>query len=330
MDKAKIFTLAIALVMGAYGALGFYALPFAAFDGDLTRMAPLPETQFGWLKPQPNVHPALMAQSPLGQADVLVIGDSFSDPRIWQTALVDAGLKVRTELWGAMPFICADLDSHLRRAGFKGRFLIIESVERNLPHRLSDSLQCQSASYQVNDASASLRMPPPQQVDRSQKSYSSKLLAGLNTLLNATVFAHAPTQLQALPFLLNAEVAVRPVEHGCRLFSHSACSHALFYAQENADDPWQQSVQSMLALNTRFSTLTPVWVVIPNKTTVYFHPQKQLWKELVKHHLGPDLLGMTNAALENNTVDVFPANNTHFSTESYLQLGQEVLKAIKP
>jgi hypothetical protein len=328
MHKAKLFTLSITLVLGLYGSLGFYALPFAAFDGDLTRMAPLPETQFGWQKPQPSIDPSLLAQSPLEEADVLVIGDSFSDPRVWQTVLVDKGLKVRTELWGAMPFICEDLNARLRSAGFKGRYLVIESVERNLPHRLNDSLHCKTASYQPNSATPSERSPPPEQVDRSHKNYASKLLVAIHTMLNSMAFRTAPAQLQTLPFLLNTEVAVRPVENGCQLFSHPACSHALFYAQENADDPWQTSMQAIRELNARFTDIQPVWVVVPNKTTVYFHPQKRLWTELKRAQLGPDLLEMTRTALRNNTVDMFPANNTHLSTQGYLQLGQQVLREL--
>jgi hypothetical protein len=305
--------------------IGFYALPLAAFDGDLTRMAPLPEKQFGWLKPQPLLNPALIKQVSLAEADVLVIGDSFSDQRVWQSVLIEKGLKVRTELWGSIPFICADLDQTLQQAGFKGKFLIIESVERNLPHRLKDSMQCIHSNYQYQSLLDSKRNPPPILVDRHQKNYDSKLLVGINTLLNSIIFASQPEALHNAPYALNPEVAVRAVTNGCQLFSHPACSHALFYAEENANDYWQEHIQSIRVLNTRLTSFKPIWVIIPNKTTVYFYPQKNLWKELAKNGLGPDLLGMTTGALTNYSVDLFPGNNTHFSTEGYLQLGGAVL-----
>ena len=40
--------------------------------------------------------------------DVLVIGDSFSMPHIWQVALIRDGLKVRTEHWDNLRAVCAD------------------------------------------------------------------------------------------------------------------------------------------------------------------------------------------------------------------------------
>jgi hypothetical protein len=196
----------------------------------------------------------------------------------------------------------------------------------------ASSIEVQLVAFPTDlivDRAESTRIPPPPTVDRSHPSYSSKLLAAINTALNASLFDAAPEQLQKLAVLLNPEVAVRPVERGCVLFSHSRCSHALFYAQENADDPWQTSIASMRTLNARFYDLRPIWVVVPNKTTVYFHPEKNLWNEIKRNGMGPNLLEMTNQALRRSTIDLFPANNTHLSTEGYLLLGQEVMGELR-
>ena len=63
-------------------------------------MGLLPETLFGWTKPQPALDAKWMQQASMQEADVLVIGDSFSDSRVWQTVLTQHGLKVRTEILG--------------------------------------------------------------------------------------------------------------------------------------------------------------------------------------------------------------------------------------
>jgi hypothetical protein len=38
MNHAKLFSVLVFLMVALYGAIGFYALPLASFQGDLTRM----------------------------------------------------------------------------------------------------------------------------------------------------------------------------------------------------------------------------------------------------------------------------------------------------
>jgi hypothetical protein len=47
MQHAKFFSVLIAALLLLYGAIGFYCLPLANFQGGLTRMAQLPESLFG-------------------------------------------------------------------------------------------------------------------------------------------------------------------------------------------------------------------------------------------------------------------------------------------
>ena len=329
MRRNRFFVVAVALTLAIYGALGFYALPLAHFEGDLTRMAPLPEPLFGWTRAQPMVTPQALQQVPLAEADVLVIGDSFSVHRVWQSALLQKGLRVHTEEWGSMPYICADLGEKIRRAGFQGKWIVIESVERNLPARLQDSLHCYNAHFQQPALPADTAEAPPIRVARDAPDYSGRLLVGLNTLANGLLFPYLQEHLGAMPFLLTPEVALRPVPDGCRLFSHPACTHALFYGPETGADNWQEQIASIQALNARLPGFGLLWLVIPNKTTAYFHPNKQLWRELHARKLGPDMLSLTSAALRKQTVDLYPGNNTHVSTEGYLMIGQAVAEALQ-
>src|SRR6266481_8864887 len=102
MKHAKIFSIVVFVVLLGYGAVGFYFLPLATFQGELTRLGLLPERLFGWTKPQPTLDIKWMQQASMQEADVLVIGDSFSDGRVWQTVLTQHGLKVRTDSWNNM------------------------------------------------------------------------------------------------------------------------------------------------------------------------------------------------------------------------------------
>ena len=73
---------------------------------------------------------------PLDQADVLVIGDSFSMYYAWQSPLVGAGYRIASAHWDKIGPLCDDFASWLRREGFKGKLVLIESIERLLPERL--------------------------------------------------------------------------------------------------------------------------------------------------------------------------------------------------
>ena len=329
MSKNKLFVSAVCAVLTVYGLLGFYTLPSAHFEGDLTRLAPFPETLFGWTKKQPEIAASLLQQSPLNRADVLVIGDSFSAHGVWQSVVQQSGLRVHTEEWGSMPFICGDIEAQIRHAGFNGKWVIIETVERNLMHRINDSRQCAAGRYLQSSDKLSNPEPPPALVARDKLDYSGKISVGFNATINALLFSHIKENLNRLTYLFNQQVVVRPVVNGCQLFSHPACTHALFYSEESGSDNWQAAVDGIVELNHRLSGFTPVWVVVPNKTTSYFYPSKRLWAEIQSRNLGPDMLRVNTSAIESRLVDLYPGNNTHVSTEGYLLMGRAITKELR-
>ena len=97
MKHARLFSIIVFAALAIYGAVGFYFLPLASFTGPLTRMGKIPESLFGWTKEQPAIDPSNLANVSLQEADILVIGDSFSIPHLWQSVLVKNGIKVHTE-----------------------------------------------------------------------------------------------------------------------------------------------------------------------------------------------------------------------------------------
>ena len=123
--------------------LGIYAAGFAVLTGflcvtlftqapfgDMTRVARVSEDAFGWHLTPPLIADEDVRNAPLDQADVLVIGDSFSMFFAWQASLVKAGYRVTTTHWDKIGPLCDDFAPWLRKAGFKGRLVIIESIER--------------------------------------------------------------------------------------------------------------------------------------------------------------------------------------------------------
>ena len=154
MRHARFFSVLVFALMALYGAVGFYFLPLASFTGPLTRMGKISESLFGWTREQPAINPVYLVNASWQEADMLAIGDSFSMPRLWQSALVQRGIKVHTETWEAMRNICEDFPEWLHGKGFKGRYVVIEVVEHNFQDTLDRSLSCKQTFYHP------MRYPP--------------------------------------------------------------------------------------------------------------------------------------------------------------------------
>ncbi len=329
MRHAKIFSLLVFGIVLTYGAIGFYFLPLATFQAELTRMALLPEAQFGWTKAQPLLDAKWMRQATLQEADVLIIGDSFSDGRVWQSVLTQRGLKVRTESWDSMRGVCADLIPWLRAQGFNGKYLVMESIERNLVDILSRSVACSRMEYHANPHTDTPRGVPPMSFDVQQGNYSGKLSTGIQTQFNVLKYERLSDAPDFKTWLLPNEVKMARITNGCELFSHASCRDALFLSHDKPQEIDAGALENIAKLNARLSGITPIWVFVPNKSTSYLYPEKTFWNEAERRFHAPNLLRMTQQAITNKTVDLYPANNTHFSTTGYLMMGEEIYKAMQ-
>jgi hypothetical protein len=329
MKTAKIFFLSTFLCFILYGLLGLYFLPLATFQGDLSRMAMLPERLLGWQRVQPAIDQQLLQQSPIAEADVFVIGDSFSDGRIWQSVLTANQLKVHTLLWGELPFVCEDASTWLRAQGFNGRYIVIETNERNLPHRLNDSLACKNVQHKEKVGEANVRSAPIERFDVDHGDYSSKMSVGLITAFNTFFFYGWEQSDLADKVQLQPEVFLIKIGNGCSLFSHLKCDSALFYSPDSEQDVDPGDLQKIKAINARLGDVVPIWVVVPNKATTYLYQEKHFWNSLEQSVRAPNLLAMNLSAIKNGEVDLYPGNNTHYSTRGYLLMGDAILKEIR-
>jgi hypothetical protein len=329
MKHAKIFSLTVVLAIALFGAVGWYFLPLAAYDGDLTRTGKLPESLFGWTRPQPALAPVLFTSARWQDADVLVIGDSFSVGRVWQTQLTGSGLRVHTETWGSVHAICGDFQPWLRSTGFKGRYIVIEVIERNALNTLAASLACDKMVSTPPMGKAEDVGPPPSYVNRGQRLLSGRLSVGIETWWNARKYMRlsAPSRFAQWP--VNDLTTVARVPDGCALFSHAACRDALFYGGDQSGDLGAPMLDGMSAINRRLAAYTPIWVIVPDKSTTYLNPRKTFWTLAAARFDAPDMLQDLRRAVHDKVIDLYPANNTHLSTTGYLRLGQLVLAEIR-
>ena len=329
MRHARFFSILVFVAVMGYGAVAFYFLPLATFQGELTRMGLLPESLFGWTKPQPAIDPKWLQQSSMKEADVLVIGDSFSDGRVWQAVLTQRGLKVRTESWDSMRGVCADFTPWLRAQGFAGKYVVFESIERNLVDDLGKSVACRRMQYHPNPRTDAPRFPPAVSFDVNQGNYAGKLSTGIKTQLNVLKYERLSRSPEFKSWLLPNDVRMARVSGGCELFSHASCSDALFLSYDKPEEIDASALENIGRLNTRLEGITPIWVFVPNKSTAYLYPDKQFWNDAERRFHAPNLLRMTQLAIQTKTVDLYPGSGTHFSTTGYLLMGEEILKAMQ-
>ena len=199
--------------------------------GDLTRIGRLSDTEFGWRAPPPPMPAEAQSAVPIDQADILVVGDSFSMTFYWQAPLVQAGYKVSTIYWGQIGLLCADFSDWARRSGFKGKLVIVESVERLLEERLRDGERC-TKMPKAPLVKTTPFMKPLTAVPDFGLNWSAKLTAGVITYVNTRQARRSTTDTQ-----YGDETQVRLVPDGCRQFSHRLCDRALFFKEDVDNGP---------------------------------------------------------------------------------------------
>ena len=325
MNTAKIFSILVAVAIGVYGAVGYYFQPLANFEGDLTRVGMLPESLFGWTRPQPSVPAKLFHQAAWNEADVLVIGDSFSVQGIWQTALTSRGLKVHTENWSNVSGICEDFTSWTQQNGFKGKYVILEIVERNAEGALNNFVACKHTSYRPTEWHPG---PPATLANRAVNSRSGRLSIGIQVYLNAWRFKQKRAGGNLETLAMPGSVHAYHLKDGCALFSHPQCNDVLFFDQDRREELGVPFLNNMAIISSRITGATPVWAIIPDKSTTYLHPDKAFWNKAEQKFHSPNILAAFNQATKAHVVDLYLANNTHLSTIGYLTLGEKISRSL--
>jgi len=278
------------------------------------------------------VDPAYLHAVPLDQADVLVMGDSFSMTYRWQADLVRAGYKVATTYWGQIGYMCGDFTRWLRKNGFKGRMVIVQSVERAFDERMQRSEQCAHMVDRKLELKTEPFLGPLTQKPPPGLNWTAKLTTGPITWLNTRRAMRAPVDTQH-----GDETLVRMVPDGCKQFTHLACDRVPIFKEDIDNGPLTaQTFQRMQQLTAANPSLTLLWMIIPNKTTVYLDPShSSAFMDLLRAHpdMGPDLFAWAQDA-RFKTRDFYFPNDTHLSMLGQVALGkvmlQEVSKRMAP
>ena len=302
---------------------------FEKLYGDLTRIGNFPERYFGWQSPQPSIPPDLFKDYPLNEADILVIGDSFSMGRTWQTKLISEGLKVGTIHWDDLQtggVLHRDLGNQLRSSGFKGHYVIIESIERLFQLRMNTLFKV--TFHPIVKTSLAVAQDSEDQLTSRERVSWSKINGGgwaVTALYNSIkLFLNLP-----IKYLKSGGVQAVNFD-GCQWFSHRLCNYAVFLDGDFKKETFI-SIANVLTVNKNLKTagIEPIWVIVPDKATVYLgygvlnkYPYKNIWQLLAQYpELNAPDLGSVFIRESRIIKDLYMPNDTHLSTNGFLYMG---------
>ncbi len=294
--------------------------------GALTRIGRVSEHQFGWRSTPPPIPAEQVRSVPIGKADIMVIGDSFSMYYAWQSALVGAGYRIASAHWDKIGPLCEDFSLWLRQAGFKGKLVLIESIERLLPERLEQSRGCR-AMQRPFVAMPATGQSPSEPAPGFALNWEAPLLTGLQTWRNTREIGQSDAELVVGHTKHRDMIFAAPVPDGCVQFSHRMCNKGLFLTDDRSKPELTASDADFMH---RFVMLAApmkvVWMVIPNKTTVYLEPghARAFVQRANELEVGPDLFAVAQD-MRHKMVDLYWPNDTHWSMQGQLLFGDRML-----
>lgn len=322
-----VFTAGFAVIV----ALFLVTLFTQPAEGGLTRIGRVSETAFGWRSVPPPIPMTAVRGWEPAEADILVIGDSFSMYYAWQSPLVAAGYKVATTHWDRTGPLCADFPAWLQSIGFRGRLVILESIERLLPERLEQAQACASMarrplkSLPVPTASPS-QPPPPRRLN-----WTSPLMTGLVTWRNTRQIVRTDGVVDVEHERFGDYIFSSPVAEGCRQFSSPVCDKSLFLTADRTNRELQPAdADFMAAFARRAAPVQVMWMVVPNKTTVYLDTRnaRAFADRADALGVGPDLFAMAQAQ-RLNIIDLYWPNDTHWSMQGQVYFGGRMREAVQ-
>jgi hypothetical protein len=318
----QIFLAGFAFIVALLAVTLLTPVPY----GDLSRIGLISDSDYGWKTTPPQVEREYLRAVPVSQADILVIGDSFSMTSRWQSALVKAGYRVTTIFWGQMDErLCDDFDAWLDLAGFRGKLVILESVERLMAGRLENTKDCKQTK-KAFDSKIEPFIEPPAGVPGFAINWNAKLTSGWITYRN-TRHAEKYNDNKSSGYLTKSRI----VPNGCEMFSNRLCTKALFFGEDDGNgELTPENVEEMKDIMAAHRKRSIMWMVVPNKTTVYVdtHHSQDFVTAFTRANIGPDLFSF--AMDEKKKIrDFYLPNDTHISMQGQLALGARMLEAVR-
>lgn len=313
------------------------AMVYPSFSsGDLTRIAQLPGADFRPTMMQTSLdRPAIASPD---QADVLVLGDSFSVENLWQSTF-EAKTGLKTATWRIREEGCVADWLNLAMAGElskKAKIVIIETVERVFMQRMvSPQELCKDQAFEPELIGTT---PVSGQAERSPL-FPIDVKYVIRTALNARKSEYLSGR-----FMLRKAVMVDLDRSD--LFSSRLSDRLLYLRQDELPtDLWNAAdVSAALAKfqklqrQAKAKGMTLLLVTVPDKSTVYSpwvkagqwsaQPDESLFSSLEKS------IGTTSNLLPDFRVaatqikDFYRPDDTHLSLEGFRFLGERISRLV--
>lgn len=308
------------------------SLYFGAIEGDLVRIGRWAERDFGWHQAQ-GAHRRAANGIAVSQPEVLVLGDSFSRPQIWQAY---AGRVTQSYDYSNAACIEDWLQWVARRPYASARVVIVQSIERELVGRFArlESCQARRAPFtleaKAETHAARERATTPAWPPTLDAAYL------LRTAVNS-VRLHTSAGNLAADGTRVARLAGQP------LFSSHQPNALLYLATDDRKQRWSQDDVAAVVANLRQiqsrlaqAGLKFLFVPVPDKSTVY---RPYLARPAAA---APDIFaalagsGVEFADLQQAfrqalpaSLDLYLPNDTHLGIAGYQLMGREVARKLQ-
>lgn len=316
------FGTALLLLVVAVG-LSIY---FKPLSGDLTRIGKWAERDFGPTLFQE--YPAIRANdSELTNQQILVLGDSFSHPNIWQSYLSTSS-KLNTMTFEFKNVGCIDnwlnwIDS--KKAASNLQTVIIEVAERNFVPVFRSVKRCAASTPVASDTSKKTRPSGLMPVITLDATYL------LQTLGNAELLRWQEGRI-------NSGDAINVPLSNASLFSNRWSKRLLYYAEDDDKKSWTQidistAVENLQKIQKRLEETQFIFVIVPDKSTVYrpYMLDASVYAEYPNLYpffkaSGVNLIDLRTLFEKNvaSTTDLYLPNDTHLSPSGYRMMASAI------
>ena len=310
---------------------GVYLEPLS---GDLTRLGAVAERSWGWSVPQ--TLPAIKRKGPEDYESIVVVGDSFSEPNVWQQILEnETDRYTKTYAWDAIgSFDC--LHGHIvqiKKQAPAVTNLILETVEREFVPRFgtNDRPAVDCPTLEIKTTGGRHGSPTSTQ-------HRSIFAWQLPDPIYAAKAAYGEARAYSRATVAGDAVIV-PLRTG-QFFSNRRSAWLLYYAGDLEKNKWgandiATAIRNLKSLSEYAESLNVkvTIVVIPDKSTVYAEyaldqmtsiKQYPIWEKL--QHAGISSIDLQDHFRTSlfSTVDLYLPNDTHLGFNGYSVLARTV------
>jgi hypothetical protein len=260
--------------------------------------------------------------------EIVVLGDSFSVPNLWQSVVSKEQRKIIRTSDYESNCISNWISNSVSKS--TSSIVIIESVERNIISRYAQMSACPKVDSAFIEIPSSIKISHrpiwPPTLD-----FSYLRITALNTLQLNT--SNEPTSSKYLT--VNKSLA-----NGCALFSNRRNDKLLYYLTDDDKQLWTKkeiddSISNILKIQeiVEKSGRKFIFFVAPDKSTVYKKCFKNTdFKEVTPNinqlliEAGvnaPDMHTQFQSKID-KIVDLYDPDNTHWSSSGYILAGEAI------